>query len=495
MFQSWRLPLREAEEAFEHGRLDEACRLIAQHQLKQVLAGSRLAARTADHLAQRARYALAKGDLAASWRDWQLAENLVGLTDSLLSLRQALIQCELEEVERQLIAGDLDTARHRLNALERRGVANVASRTLEQVTRQLEEANQLARQGRFREAESHLESAIALWPDWEFLTQQCHTYQAQRVRSQELTAQLHRAMLADDWSQALALADELLEVAPEYTVAKDARRRAKKMVDSQRAAASADLSETRVGLASKANRHPPRASAAILAAHRPPYASTLAVDETLSNDPQSPSPRTPERQGQPPFLLWVDGVGGYLVCLRDEVALGQAAPENLTGPERVDIAIRGDLSRRHAIIRRRGEAYTLEPLGPVLVNGQTVYACTLLRDQMEIVLGEAVRLRFRQPHPLSATARLDFLGRQRSQPYSDAVLLMAESCVLGPSERNHVVCRDWRQDLVLYRQGDALFCRTLQPIEIDGRPCQGQSRLTHSSRIVGDNFSVTLEEI
>ena len=33
---------------------------------------------------------------------------------------------------------------------------------------------------------------------------------------------------------------------------------------------------------------------------------------------------TNQRQPGPRFLLWVDGVGGYLVCLADEITLGQA---------------------------------------------------------------------------------------------------------------------------------------------------------------------------
>jgi hypothetical protein len=159
------------------------------------------------------------------------------------------------------------------------------------------------------------------------------------------------------------------------------------------------------------------------------------------------------------------------------------------------VAIRGDLSRKHAVIHRRGEAYTIEPFALVQVNGRRIRDCTLLSDGAEIMLGENVRLRFRQPHPLSATARLEFLSRHRTQPYSDAVLLMAESCVLGPEERNHVVCRDWRQDLVLYQQGEGLCCRTSQQVQIDGRLCDGQAPVEWNSQIVGDTFSVTMEEV
>ena len=49
------------------------------------------------------------------------------------------------------------------------------------------------------------------------------------------------------------------------------------------------------------------------------------------------------------FLLWIDGVGGYLVCLGDEVILGQASSEY-----QVDIPIQADLSRRHAKISPTG---------------------------------------------------------------------------------------------------------------------------------------------
>ena len=144
------------------------------------------------------------------------------------------------------------------------------------------------------------------------------------------------------------------------------------------------------------------------------------------------------------FLLWIDGVGGYLVCLGDEVVLGQSSPEYS-----LDIPIQADLSRRHARIARRGDGYVIEPLHMTRVNGQVIRGKTLLSDGDEIELAQGVRLRFRQPHALSASARLDFLSHHRTQPKADGVLLMAESCVLGPKWQNHVVCRDWQGDVVL----------------------------------------------
>ncbi|MBW3598567.1 MAG: hypothetical protein KY475_15010 [Planctomycetes bacterium] len=493
MFQGWRLQLREAEEAFGQGRLDEAARLIAEGRLEQYLPGARLAAKVAERLGERAHRFLAGGEISAGWRDLETAEKLVGETDRLISVRQALVKRAIAEAESRLEADGAVGARARVESLQRRGVSGDQLRSLEQVARRVEAAREHCRNGRFVEAEAQLESAVALRPDLGFLAERRNNCRSARRRSRELTEQMHRAMLVDDWSRALSLADELLELAPEYTLALDARRRAWKMIDSRKAAAAAQLGETRQW-ASPRPEQSARDSQVALAGPSVKKASTAAASDTSGAEREfelSFVNDAPRRE----LALWVDGVGGYLVCLGDELVIGQASPENVSGPNRVDVAIRGDLHRRHAVIHRRGETYTLEPLGPVRVGGRRIHDCTLLSDGAEVVLGDGVRLRFSQPHPLSATARLDFLSRHRSQPYSDAVLLMAESCVLGPHIRNHVVCRDWPNELVLFRQGDELWCRTMQQVEIDGRLCDGQSRLQSDSRIVGETFSVTLEEV
>jgi hypothetical protein len=72
---------------------------------------------------------------------------------------------------------------------------------------------------------------------------------------------------------------------------------------------------------------------------------------------------------------------------------------------------------------------------------------------------------------------------------------MAESCVLGPQWNNHVVCRDWSEDVVLFRQDGQLNCRAMQAFEIDGRLCDGRGPVGLNSHIAGDDFSLSLEEI
>ena len=168
--------------------------------------------------------------------------------------------------------------------------------------------------------------------------------------------------------------------------------------------------------------------------------------------------------------------------------LGQAAPGNS-----VDVPILGDISRRHAVIRRQGEGYFIEPIQPVRVDRQSIREPTLLSDGDQIELGNSVQLRFRKPHALSASARLDFLSRHSTLPSADGILLMAESCVLGPQWQNHVVCRNWSADVVLYRQEDELYCRTMDSIEIDGQWFEGRGLVGENSRISGTDFALSLE--
>ncbi len=199
----------------------------------------------------------------------------------------------------------------------------------------------------------------------------------------------------------------------------------------------------------------------------------------------SPPARKPER-----FLLWIDAVGGYWVCLSDQVILGQPA-----GGIEVDIPILGDISKRHARICRDGEGYLVEALRPVWVNEQPVHGVASLTDGSVLRLGESVRLVFRRPHALSATARLEFASGHRTEPSSDGVLLMADTCVLGPNRHSHVVCRDWPHEVVIYVQGKELYCRSAGGLEVDGLPVRRRSLIGGGSRVVGHRLSFSLEEV
>ena len=190
------------------------------------------------------------------------------------------------------------------------------------------------------------------------------------------------------------------------------------------------------------------------------------------------------------FVLWVDAVGGYLVCPGDDIHIGQPLTEG-----RVEVPILADLSRVQTVLHRDGEGYLVEPVRTTRLNGQPLEAIAPLCDGDILELGQGVRLRFSRTHPLSGTARLDFISRHRTQPAVDAVLLMAESCVLGPASNNHIRCPEWSREVVLVDQGDSLFVRTEGEFEIDGKPYTDRGPLTRGSHVAGEDFSFSLESL
>jgi hypothetical protein len=170
--------------------------------------------------------------------------------------------------------------------------------------------------------------------------------------------------------------------------------------------------------------------------------------------------------------------------------LGQPSPGNT-----VAVPILADISRRHAVIRRDAGAYVLEPLQQTRIDGREITGPHVLADNQLIQLGDNVRIRFSKPHALSATARLVMESHHKTQPSADAVLLMADSCVMGPSRHCHVHCRDWKRDIVVYRQNDRVYCRADEPLTIDGVEASGESEIASGVRVEGEEFSFTWETI
>jgi len=465
MFQPWRFKLKEAEAALEQGRLEDAARLLREGDLPTYLPAQQLLALVAVKLGARAALRTRGGDLEAAWRDLDASRNLAGETTDWLSAHKGVMECAIEVVVNHLRGNDFDGAVAQLEKLAKRKPAGGSIAALREVTRRLDSARKLSLRGKFADAEAQLLAAAALQPNLAFITDQKQLCRERGERCRLLSEQLHRALTAGDWTAAVATADSILEFAPENPVARDARKRAwnevgAKVADS-RAAGGRAVQET---------QHWPGGSAAT---------------KTPKEDIETDRPRAPR------FLLWIDGVGGYLVCLGEEVIIGQAYPGT-----KADMAIQADISRRHVKIRREGEGYILDPLHEkVKVDGKPVSSPMLLSDGDELELGEGVRLRFRKPHVLSASARLEMVSRHRTQPHVDGILLMAESCVLGPKWQNHVVCREWKGDVVLFRQEEKLFCRAMESIEIDGKLHDGRGRLAPNSHVLGTDFSLTLEPV
>lgn len=218
----------------------------------------------------------------------------------------------------------------------------------------------------------------------------------------------------------------------------------------------------------------------------------LLVQETLSVADQlrAEGPMEPVGAALGSFLVWVDGVGGYLVCPGPTVTAGSYVDQ-----PGIELPLQADLRRRHLRLELHRERFLATPLGPTQLNGQRLSQPTSLADGAELTLTGQVRWRFTQPHPLSHSGRLDYLSPHRSIPWSDAILLMAETLVFGPARCSHVICPGWSHDLILFRRQGKLYARSETPLYVDGRVAGkvAELRLDSSIEGAGGEFSVKLE--
>jgi hypothetical protein len=174
----------------------------------------------------------------------------------------------------------------------------------------------------------------------------------------------------------------------------------------------------------------------------------------------------------------------------DQIVLGRAGADS-----HADVPVMGDLSRHHATLVRDGDGYVLRASQPTFINGQVVESAVPVHDGDVIRLGSTVELEFRQPSPVSATARLAIVSRHRLPLAVDGVLLMAETCIIGSSPQAHIPAPGMDDPIVLYRQGAALWCRASGGFEVDGRACAARAPLTLQSSVLGDGFSFSLEPL
>jgi hypothetical protein len=197
------------------------------------------------------------------------------------------------------------------------------------------------------------------------------------------------------------------------------------------------------------------------------------------------------------FTVWIDGVGCFWLISRDRVRIGGPASPSGSSPgthSSSDIVILSDLKRHHATIVRTGEGYFLEAVGPVRVAGREVLDRAMLSDGAMIELGRGVRLKFRQPTSLSLSARLDFASDHRPAQSVDGIVLLADTCLMGPSEDQHIVCPDWPGQVLLVQQSSDLTCRSRLELTVNGRKFKGSYSLRSGDIVMGNDLRFWIEQ-
>jgi tetratricopeptide (TPR) repeat protein len=435
------LALRQAQEALQSGRLEEAQRLLAEPAARGHKRGNELILQLARAFAQRGDSHRGRGDQPAAWNDLLKAEQTGVAETGVQDLRNALTEHGLTEVRRLLDVGEATRAVEAAGQLRERGVRLTGLDPLEEGAKEWVRARDLADRGEFAQAMQALERVRRLLPRNGVLEADCRQVKEREQAFPTVLVKLHGAARERRWQDVLGITEQVLALAPNHGEARKLRGQAWKSIE--------PVTEV----------NPP------------------ARIEGL------PAPARPADQ----YLLWIDGVGGFLVCLGNKVTFGQATPE-----ARVDIPIFADVSRHHATLTRDTEGYLLEGVRAVQVNGKDADRA-LLHSGDRVTLGTACQFQFRQPVPLSASAVLELVSGHRLRLAVNAIVLMADTIVLGQGPQVHVLMPDLRQPVILYRHKDGLGIRCSGDALIGGKPCKDRGVIEPGAAVAGEDFSLGLE--
>jgi tetratricopeptide (TPR) repeat protein len=433
------LALRQAQEAMQGGRLEEAQRLLAPHTGHK--RGQELAGKLACALAERGEAQRRRGNVTAAWNDLLRAEQMAPAAEPVRNLRSSLMADGVTEVRRLFAGGAADRAVETAARLREHGVSDSEVASLEEAAKEWMRGREQADRGEFAQALVALERAGRLVPGNQALAAFLRAVKERQEGFPAALAELHAAAGAGRWQDVVRLAEQVLAAAPNHAEARRLRSQA--------------------------------------------WRSLEAVTE--AGAPTRPEPM--HAPGGPPdqYHLWIDGVGGYLICLGNKITFGQAVPD-----ARVDVPIFADVSRHHATLTRDPEGYSIQAVRTVQVNGKTVERA-LLHAGDRITLGTACQFVFRQPVPLSASAVLELVSGHRLRLAVNAIVLMADTVVLGPGPQAHVLMPDLRQPVILYRHKDGLGIRCPGDAVIAGRPCKERGVIEPGATVAGEDFSLGLE--
>jgi hypothetical protein len=190
-------------------------------------------------------------------------------------------------------------------------------------------------------------------------------------------------------------------------------------------------------------------------------------------------------------MLWIDGVGAWQLCVGESFVIGAPSFERRSA----DIALLANISRQHATVGRKDDAWHLEAHQPTSVTALESQRSTLLSSGDEIRLADCVRLGFRLPSVLSTSAVIDFESDHRPTHSVDGIILLSDHCLLGPRKDHHICCPDWSDQVVLFHLDGQLRCRSRAALTIDDKLVDDAAVLEHGSVVVGDELRFRVEQM
>lgn len=437
------LTLRQAQEALKNGRLEETLRLLRLPGTRNHRRTGEMLVRLARAFAERGEHHLKLDEIEEAWNDLLQAEALQTAEKTTDRLRHALVGLGLAELRALLLVGDTARAEVAIGRLRQRSVASAELGVLEEGLRNWQRATELAQRGEMAPAVEVADKAGRLLG----VNPRFDSFRAELTRARQtlpdLLVHLHDAAGGERWREVLGLCEQILAIAPAHAEARTLRSRAWRVLE--------------------------------------PVTIALGEGQLEAEVAET------QQQLPPRFWLWIDGVGGYLVCMGTRLTFGQAGAD-----ARVDVPLVADVSRLHSTLGRDSEGYVLEAVRPIQVNGATVTR-SLLHSGDRFTLGQTCQFLFRLPVPGSMTARIDLVSGHRLPMSVDGVLLMDQTLTIGPTIQAHITAPDLKEAVVLFRHREGLGVRYKGDMRVNGQTCSGRAFLPPVANVAGSDFAFAIE--
>ncbi len=453
-----------ANHAFLTGDLIQSAAFLKSICNQQCATDRRLARKLTRALIDRASRGTARPDpdpdsIHQAWCDLSSASEIALPEDQdLLSKEKThLVDLTVHAADACLVGGHVVAAIQLVHELDSRDILDWRADRIGKAARLIQNSDELALRGALVQSKERLLQAENLRPDLAVLDSRKKAAEHRELHVKQLTKKLETALLQVDWQQVENFAGQLLEIAPNYQIAIDARNR---LLEQQFTC--------------------PKPKTVYQANPITVYEPLVKADQVTGRVPKN----------QLSFLVWIDSVGGFFVCPSKKNYIGSAVPSS-----HVEIPMAGDLCRRHARFDRVSGGHVLVPFGKLTVDDVSCKTQVPLKSGQIIKFDGGVSLRYMQTHPLSSSALLGYASRHRTQPWSDGIILCSGSVLIGPDPRNHIMCPRWSSNLIIFWREDKWFCRTQGKFLVDDKTVNGEAEIKMDSRIVGADFSMSLEPI
>ncbi len=512
------LRIKQAESALAGGRLDEACELLADADLRSHRQAQQLLDGLIDRLVARGKEHLAAGRMTQALADCQKAAEMGGNIPAAAELRGQIAEALAGEHNARRVHGDaLASARRHADAgrlsqaeqlLADAGLAHGDDSTRVGELRRDVDGRRNAADGAARRCRAAMDRGDLAGAVDELLT--ARTQRAENDELADLSARVVQGCVEQARRELnrgrIDLAETLLARAELPAGARPAVAELQRaVVECRQAAAAAQAGHMRqVGeMLRRARAILPDAAwlgEAIEAVDRAAHAAeTLrsgplgmlggldapvllpvtdrkengnmphGVQAVRKHDAALPAAAFQERSNMPGrFVIQLDGAGSSLVLGGGRVTVGP-----ISSMHRPDLGLLAEANLPVISVERTDEGdYFLACPQPVEVNDRPVTG-KLLADGDKIALSPRCRLRFRLPTPASTTAVLELSTARLPQADIRRVILMDRELVIGPGSAAHVRADDLPGRAVLQPGDGKLICRTKCPLTRDNIPVDG----------------------